>query len=230
MTEKTFGPASPVSELQLEVRVIIFTLRQNRLQVLLVSPGLPPFSDPWELPGSQVLISCSLEETASQCLSQCTGVNEAYLEQLYTYGDPVRGSHPRLVSVAYFALIPAGAKASLPDDAQNVRWFPMDALPELKMDHDEIILYALRRLRYKLEYSAVGFQLLPENFSLSELQRTYEMILGESLDKRNFRRRILEAGIIEPTPLRRVGEGRPAILYRYRPDAVAEVKARRLFP
>ena len=97
-------------------------------------------------------------------------------------------------------------------------------------DHAEIIAYALRRLRYKLEYSAAAFQLMPEEFSLSELQHTYEIILGEELDKRNFRRRILEAAIIEPTPRQRTGEGRPARLYRYRPDAVAEVKARRLFP
>jgi 8-oxo-dGTP diphosphatase len=88
----------------------------------------------------------------------------------------------------------------------------------------------LRRLRYKLEYSAVGFQLLPHEFTLSELQHTYEIILGERLDKRNFRRRMLHSGIIEETLHRRVGEGRPARLYRYRPDAVAEVKARRLFP
>ena len=109
-------------------------------------------------------------------------------------------------------------------------WVPVASLPLLVMDHDTIIAYALRRLRYKLEYSAVGFELLPEAFTLSELQRTYEAILGEKLDKRNFRRRILEAGIIEPTAFSRSGEGRPARLYRYRPDAVAEVKARRLFP
>ena len=106
----------------------------------------------------------------------------------------------------------------------------MDHLPTLMMDHEEIAAYALRRLRYKLEYTAVGFQLLPEQFSLSELQKVYEMILGEKLDKRNFRRRILQAGIIEETNHLRSGEGRPARLYRYRPDAVAEVKARRLFP
>jgi 8-oxo-dGTP diphosphatase len=93
-----------------------------------------------------------------------------------------------------------------------------------------LVNYALRRLRYKLEYSAVGFELLPEEFRLSELQRTYEIILGEKLDKRNFRRRILDANIIEATVQSQGGEGRPARLYRYRPDAVAEVKARRLFP
>jgi 8-oxo-dGTP diphosphatase len=111
-----------------------------------------------------------------------------------------------------------------------MRWFRVDRLPPLACDHSDITAYALRRLRYKLEYSAVGFQLLPTEFTLSELQHTYEIILGESIDKRNFRRRILKAGVIEETPHRRSGEGRPARLYRYRPDAVAEVKARRLFP
>ena len=115
-------------------------------------------------------------------------------------------------------------------DAEGAKWFPVEALPDLTGDHPEILAHALRRLRYKLEYSAVGFQLLPENFSLSELQQTYEMILGDTLDKRNFRRRMLQAGIIEPTPHLRGGEGRPGRLYRYRPDAVAEVKTRRLFP
>jgi 8-oxo-dGTP diphosphatase len=103
-------------------------------------------------------------------------------------------------------------------------------LPALAFDHAEIIDYALQRLRYKLEYSAVGFELLPAEFTLPEIQETYELILGEKLDKRNFRRRILEAGVIEPTPYMRSGEGRPARIYRYRSDAVAEVKARRLFP
>ncbi|MCS7060055.1 MAG: hypothetical protein NZM14_02725 [Thermoflexales bacterium] len=100
----------------------------------------------------------------------------------------------------------------------------------MAFDHDQIVRYALQRLRYKLEYTAVGFQLLPPSFTLSALQRAYETILGEKLDKRNFRRRILHAQVIEPTGEFQSGEGRPAMLYRFREDAVAEVKARRLFP
>jgi 8-oxo-dGTP diphosphatase len=153
-----------------------------------------------------------------------TGLREIYQEQLYTYGEETR----RQVSVVYYALLPAGIAKDTDDE--RVRWFPVGKLPALAYDHADILAYALRRLRYKLEYSAVGFQLLPETFTLSQLQKTYEIILGEALDKRNFRRRILEAGIIEPTAALRGGEGRPARLYRYRPDAVAEVKTRRLFP
>ncbi len=173
-----------------------------------------------------------LEEAACREMAEETGLQEAYLEQLYTYGDPERDPRGRVVSVAYFALIPADAPIHSDggSDARQAKWFPINELPELAFDHAKIISYALRRLRYKLEYTAACFELLPEEFTLSQLQQTYEMILGESLDKRNFRRRILQAEIIEPTEHMRTGEGRPARLYRYREDAVAEVKARRLFP
>jgi 8-oxo-dGTP diphosphatase len=216
----------------LTVDVVIFTLRENRLHALLVQRGDPPYAGMWALPGGFVHMDESLEAAASRELEEETGVQQSYLEQLYTYGDPLRDPRGRTVTVAYFALIPVDApfRAEGGSDARQARWWPVDALPELAFDHAEIIGYAIRRLRYKLEYTAAGFELLPDEFTLSEIQRTYEMILGERLDKRNFRRRILQAGIIEPTPHLRSGDGRPARLYRYRPDAVAEVKARRLFP
>jgi 8-oxo-dGTP diphosphatase len=216
----------------LTVDVVIFTLRENRLYALLVQRGDPPYAGMWALPGGFVNLDESLEAAASRELEEETGIQQGYLEQLYTYGEPGRDPRHRTVTVAYFALIPADApfRAEGGDDARQARWWPVDCLPELAFDHNEIVGYALRRLRYKLEYTALGFELLPDEFTLSEIQHTYEMILGEKLDKRNFRRRILGAGIIEPTPHLRGGEGRPARLYRYRPDAVAEVKARRLFP
>jgi 8-oxo-dGTP diphosphatase len=213
---------------QLEVRVILFSLQSNRLQVLVVSPDEGESGS--ILPGSPILADQSLDETAAECLLRYTGLKEAYLEQLYTYGDPQRCSGVRLISVAYFAVIPAGTHPLQIKDDEQARWFPVDEIPPFSMDHVEILQYGLRRLQYKLEYTAVGFQLLPETFSLTELQHTYELILGEKLDKRNFRRRILDSEIIEPTSLHRTGEGRPARLYRFRPGAVAEVKARRLFP
>lgn len=216
----------------LTVDVVIFTLRADRLQVLLVRRAEEPYADQWALPGGFVQMDESLETAAARELEEETGIQGAYLEQLYTFGEPERDPRGRVVSVAYFALIPAGAQARAAggSDASAAQWFPIDALPSLAFDHAEILAYALRRLRYKLEYTAVGFELLPKEFTLRELQHTYEIILGENLDKRNFRRRILEAGIIEATPQKRTGEGRPARLYRYREDAVAEVKARRLFP
>jgi 8-oxo-dGTP diphosphatase len=214
------------------VDIIIFTLREAKLQVLLVQRRHPPYEGAWALPGGFVQMEESLEAAAARELEEETGVREAYLEQLYTYGEPERDPRGRVITVAYYALLPRDApiRTEGGSDARQARLFPVEALPELAFDHAEIIRYAVRRLRYKLEYSAAGFELLPEEFTLSEIQHTYEKILGEHLDKRNFRRRILQAGIIEETDHLRAGEGRPARLYRYRADAVAEVKARRLFP
>jgi 8-oxo-dGTP diphosphatase len=216
----------------LTVDVVIFTLRENQLNVLLIQRADEPFAAMWALPGGFVRMEEALEEAACREMEEETGLREVYLEQLYTYGQVDRDPRGRVVTVAYFALIPADApiRTEGGSDACQARWFPVDDLPQLAFDHAEIVSYALRRLRYKLEYTAAGFELLPERFTLSELQQTYELILSENLDKRNFRRRILEAGIIEPTQHKRSGEGRPARLYRYRDDAVAEVKARRLFP
>ncbi len=210
-----------------EIRVVVFTLWDNRLQVL-----LHPIDQEngWSLPGSPAVAGVSLEDTAARCIESLTGQSEVFLEQLYTYGEPGRQSEGSLISVVYFALLAANRDLNEQIEKSQASWFLVDDRPGLAWDHDEILAYALRRLRYKLEYTAVGFELLPDTFTLSELQHTYELILGEKLDKRNFRRRILEAGIIEPTSNRRGGEGRPAQLYHYRPDAVAEVKARRLFP
>ncbi len=217
----------------LTVDVVIFTLREEKLQVLLIQRANPPFEGMWALPGGFVQIDESLEAAALRELKEETGLEgDFYLEQLYTYGDPRRDPRERVVSVAYFALVPGDytLKSAPASDAAEARWFPIHDLPPLAFDHAAIIRYALRRLRYKLEYTAVGFELLPELFTLSELQKTYETILGEELDKRNFRRRILEAGVIEATEHLRTGSGRPARLYRYRKDAIAEVKTRRLFP
>lgn len=214
------------------VDVVIFTLRESCLQVLLIRRAEEPFKGDWALPGGFVHINESLEEAALRELEEETGISQAYLEQLYTYGEPDRDPRDRVITVAYFALIPPDKpiRAEGGKDVKQAAWFPAERLPPLAFDHEQIIRYALRRLRYKLEYTAVGFELLPEEFTLTELQTTYEIILGEKLDKRNFRRRILAAGVIEATDSWRAGEGRPARLYRYRLDAIAEIKARRLFP
>lgn len=134
-----------------------------------------------------------------------------FLEQLHMYGEPTCQADERMISVVYFALLPAASETDDFPAREKAVWQSIEPTPGLVWDHAEILQYALRRLRYKLEYSAVGFELLPQTFTLSELQHTYEIILGEQLDKRNFRRRILAAGIIEPTSSRRSGEGHPAL-------------------
>jgi 8-oxo-dGTP diphosphatase len=213
------------------VDVIIFTLSEGDLQVLLIQRGHPPFEGMWAIPGGFVGIDESLEDAAQRELEEETGVHDVYLEQLYTFGDRGRDPRGRVITVAYFALVPSDAtQLHAGQDASDARWWSVYGLPPLAFDHADILEYALQRLRYKLEYTAVGFELLPETFTLSELQSAYEIILGEELDKRNFRRKILSADVIEATGEYRTGEGRPAKLYRFREDAVAEIKARRLFP
>ncbi len=216
----------------LTVDVVIFSLIEEKLHVLLVRRDQSPFAGMWALPGGFVRHDESLEDAAARKLAEKAGTVDVYLEQLYTFGEPDRDPRARVVTVAYFALVPHSLVRSRPGDrATESAWRPVNDLPPLAFDHRVIVDYALTRLRYKLEYTMVGFQLLPDQFTLTELQRAYEIILEEPLDKRNFRRKILSADILEKTgEKRREGEGRPAALYRYRVGAPAEVKTRRLFP
>lgn len=186
------------------------------LRVLLVRRRIPPFQGSWALPGGFVLEAESLEEAALRELREETGVGDVYLEQLYTFGDPGRDPRGRVVSVAYYALVAAERLClSAGTDAADARWFAAAALPELAFDHRRIFDYALLRLRNKLEYTTVGFQLLPEKFTLTELQRVYEAILGRKLDKRNFRRKVMLLGIVKATREWQRGDRRPARLYRF---------------
>lgn len=220
------------------VDVVIFCLRDDDLKVLLACPG--PEGRAWAIPGGPIRRDEDLEAAAIRTLEEQAGLRDVYLEQLYTFGQPGRVPGEPVIAVVYLAAVsaadvvgPGGVAAAPGCGAQTghrVRWWSIYDLPPLVLDHADILRYALTRLRFKLEYTAVGFELLPPTFTLSELQKAYEIILGEELDKRNFRRKILAAGVIEPTGGTRSGEGRPAQLYRYREDAVAEVKARRLFP
>lgn len=214
------------------VDVVIFSLVDDDLRVLLVQRKRDPYAGMWAIPGGFVRLDESLEEAAARKLAEETGVTDVYTEQLFTFGDPARDPRMRVITVSYFALVPYDAiehKPGLHEEATG--WFPLKELPTLAFDHQHIVQYALERLRYKLEYTAVGFRLLPDEFTLSELQKAYEIVLDEELDKRNFRRKILAAGIIEETGrMHTQGEGRPAKLYTYLDDSVTEVKTRRLFP
>jgi ADP-ribose pyrophosphatase YjhB (NUDIX family) len=214
------------------VDVVIFSLVNDDLRVLLVKRQAAPFANRWAIPGSFVRIDESLEEAAVRALADETGIYDVYTEQLYTFGTLGRDPRTRVITIAYFALVPHDAISHQPgQETAETGWFSITKLPELAFDHAEIVDYAFTRLRYKLEYTSVGFQLLPDVFTLTELQKAYQIILGEQLDKRNFRRKILSAKILEETgEKKKEGEGRPAMLYRYRKDAVAEVKTRRLFP
>ena len=221
-----------IEQLELIVDIVVFRLIEETLQVLLIKRRNPPFERLWALPGGFVLEDEKLEDAACRMLESETGVSRpAFIEQLYTFGDPGRDPRGRVISVSYYAALPPDADAlTAGDDTLDARWFAVNALPELAFDHNRIINYARLRLRYKLEYADVVFALLGDAFTLSELQRAYEIILDEELDKRNFRRRILQSQILEETGDFRTGDGRPAKLYRLSASAPPEVKARRLFP
>jgi 8-oxo-dGTP diphosphatase len=194
--------------------VVIFTVEDGALQVLLIRRSAPPFQGLWALPGGILSRDEALGKAAARRLVEETGVEDVYLEQLYTFSD--LDPHQSAVAVAYFALV-NHTQARL---QQRRRWRPawhaVAKLPDLAFNNRAVIDYALTRLRYKLEYTNVAYSLLPESFTLSELQRVYESILGRPLDKRNFRKWILARGIVHPTGGRRsVGAHRPARLYAF---------------
>jgi 8-oxo-dGTP diphosphatase len=199
------------------VDLVIFTVRDDALQVLLVQRGVAPFAGRWALPGGFVREDESLESAARRELEEETGVRDLYLEQLYTFGDPDRDPRGRVITVTYFALIAADRRTLSPGtDAAAARWWPAGTPPPLAFDHRLILDYAVERLRNKLEYTTVGFQLLPRKFTLTQLQRVYEAILGRALDKRNFRRKMELLDILTPLAERmQDGPSRPAQLYTF---------------
>jgi 8-oxo-dGTP diphosphatase len=208
---------SEKTEVHVTVDIVIFALRDWELHVLLIQRGLSPFRGRWALPGGFGRKEESLEAAARRELEEETGVRDVYLEQLYTFGDPDRDPRGRVVTVAYYALLTGEATPVVAGtDAGAARWIPARRHPSLAFDHGRILTYALERLTNKLEYTTVGFQLLPKKFTLSHLQRVYEAVLGRNLDKRNFRRKMALLGILEPLDQWvQDGRSRPAQLYRF---------------
>ncbi|MCK4553424.1 NUDIX hydrolase [Candidatus Parcubacteria bacterium] len=199
------------------VDMVIFTIKDNELKVLMIKMKKKPFIGSWAVPGGLVKVNESVDGSAKKHLKNKTGVNDVYLEQLYTFGGIHRDPLGRVVSVAYFALIPGkGLKLHTTDEYDNVKWFSVNKLPKLAYDHKEIVKCAVSRLRSKLEYTNIVYSLLSDEFTLSDLQKTYEIILGKKLDKRNFRKKILSLNLIKKTSRKVIGEAcRPAILYKF---------------
>jgi len=197
------------------VDLVIFTVREGSLQVLLIERGIPPYQGQWALPGGFVLEGETLEDAARRELQEETGLRNIYLEQLYTFGDPDRDPRGRTIAVAYYALTPP-AQPRAATDAAKAGWHPAARTPKLAFDHAQILKSGLQRLRAKLGYSTVGFELLPKQFTLSDLQRLYEAILERPLDKRNFRKKILSLDLLKPEGQKRgAGASRPAQLYSF---------------
>lgn len=200
---------------------VVFGYDAADLKVLLIQRGGVPFRGKWAIPGGFVDMDEDLETAARRELEEETGMTELYLEQLYTFGAPKRDPRERVISVAYYALVKlADHKVRAASDARNVAWFPVAKLPELAFDHDEILEVAVKRLKAKIRYEPVGFELLPQKFPLSELQHLYETLLDQPLDKRNFRKKILGMGLLADT-----GETQQDVAHRaarlYRFDEVA---------
>lgn len=206
------------------VDVVIFTLIERELHVLLVQRKHWPYEKHWAIPGGFTNMDESLEQAARRELEEETGVRDLYIEQLFTFGDVGRDPRTRVISVAYIALVRFDAqKLRVSDESHDVRWFPVSDLPhDLAFDHEQILAYAISRLRSKLEYTTLAFQLLPELFSILELKHIYEQILGEELDKGNFYRKIKEAGLLEETSHMREGRGRPTRLWRFKRDRASD--------
>jgi len=211
----TFSYAHPRPALTVDC--VVFGLDEGDLKVLLVQRDLEPFKGRWALPGGFVRVDESLDEAARRELEEETGVTAVYLEQLYTFGAPDRDPRERVVSVAYYALCKLsehGVRAAT--DVRDAAWFSVVEVPPLAFDHEEILEVALQRLKGKVRYEPIGFDLLPPKFTLSQLQTLYETILERPLDKRNFRKKILAMELlVELDELERAVAHRAARLYRF---------------
>jgi 8-oxo-dGTP diphosphatase len=208
-------PASHVHP-RVAVDAVLFTIAERQLQTLLVKIKKGPFAEKWAFPGGLVQMGESLDEAARRELHEKTGVQDLYLEQLYTFGEAHRDPTARTVAVAYFALVPSLTnELHSGDKYADVGWFPVRSLPPLAYDHNAIADYALRRLQAKLGYTNIVYSLLPREFTLAELQEIYEVILHRTLDRRNFRRKILALGLLKALPKTRRGAHRPAALFTF---------------
>ena len=199
------------------VDCVVFGLDEGDLKILLIQRDYEPFRGFWATPGGFVNPDESLEHAALRELKEETGVKDVFLEQLYTFGDVHRDPRRRIVTVAYYALVNLRDHTiRAATDARSAAWFSVDDLPNLAFDHARIVDTALQRLKGKVRYEPIGFELLPEKFTLTQLQRMYEKILEQDIDKRNFRKKILNMGLLKELDEVQVDVAhRAARLYRF---------------
>ncbi|MFS0514118.1 NUDIX domain-containing protein [Nostoc sp. UIC 10607] len=225
----------PLADFKVGVDNVIFSVdtAQNRLLVLLVMRQQEPFLNHWSLPGTLVRPGESLEDAAYRIMAEKIKVNNLYLEQLYTFGGPNRDPREatdsygvRYLSVSYFALVRFEEAELIADRMTGIAWYPVKEVPQLAFDHNEILAYGHRRLRNKLEYSPVAFEVLPEMFTLNDLYQLYATVLGDNFsDYSNFRARLLKLGFLSDTGIKvSRGAGRPASLYKFDAEAFAPLK------
>ena len=203
---------------------VIFGFNGERLQVLLIERGIEPFKGRWAFPGGFLKMDETAEEGAKRELKEETGLENAYIQQLHTFSAPNRDPRERVITIAYYALVKI-QEVKVGDDAASARWFPLDEIPPLAFDHDYILRMATQRLREQIHFQPIGFELLPEKFTIKELQSLYEAILGINFDRRNFAKKMLHLEILTelnetvwPTPKRE------ARLYKFNSDKYEELK------
>lgn len=207
---------------------VVFGYDDTDLKLLLIQRRVDPFKGRWALPGGFVRPDEDLAEAARRELADETGITQLYLEQLFSFGAPRRDPRERVISVAHYALVKlADHRLRAASDAADVAWFPVAELPKLAFDHEKIVEVALRRLKAKVRYEPIGFELLPEKFTLRELQRLYETVLGTPVDKRNFRKKILGTGLLDPLDeYQQDVAHRAAQFYRFNRARYAQLKKR----
>ena len=208
------------SHIKVAVDAIVFGYSKNDgVSVLLIKRKYPPFKDSWAIPGGFVLENESLEEAVQRELLEETGIKVNYLEQLYSFGEPKRDPRQRIISIAYFALVKSSLfqqlKAST--DAEEAQWFSINKLPVLAFDHKQILQVAIERVRAKIRYQPIGFELLDKKFPFADLEKLYVALLDRTIDRRNFTKKILSLGLLEDTGELAAlsGAGRPSKIYQF---------------
>jgi 8-oxo-dGTP diphosphatase len=201
----------------LAVDLVVFGYQQRTLSVLLLNRKEEPFKDQWVLPGAFLQMEERFRDTCSRVLRTKLGMDDVYLEQLYSFDEPERDPRGRAIAIAHFALVnPSRVAVSAGSMANDVKWFDIKELPSLGFDHHQIFELALARLRSKILYFPVGFELLDDLFTMTELHELYECILDTSIDRRNFRRKIVDAQYIIATGKKREGlQNRHPELYEF---------------
>ena len=219
-SKRTYDWPRPAVTVDIAVFTVEGTLNELRLKVLLVERGQDPFKGSWALPGGFVHEHEDLPAAASRELLEETGLSNVFLEQVAAVGTPGRDPRSHTVTIVYVALVPADRHVlHSTGDARAARWFDVDRLPALAFDHGKLLAMALEHLRRRLGETPIAFELLPKDFTLSELQSLCEVILGRPLDRRNFRRKVQDAGFVTPVKGKREGRHRPAQLFRFVPKA-----------
>jgi 8-oxo-dGTP diphosphatase len=212
----------------LTVDCVVFGVDEGELHVLLIERALDPFKGQWALPGGFVRVDEPLDQAARRELAEEAGLSNVFLEQLFTFGAIDRDPRERVVSVAYYGLVKLlDHQARADTDAASAKWFPVSRVPKLAFDHPDILATALARLKAKLRYEPIGFELLPRKFTLSQLQHLYEAVLGTGLDKRNFRKKVLSLDLLVPLEeTQMTGRHRPAQLFRFNAVKYEKLKKR----